>query len=902
MLLLTGAPAAGPNRHILGQVRDALARGATDFRLLVPTATLAEHLRHELAREGFLLGPQLIQTLARFLQPWTENLVEVSQAALELLVGAVLETDSPEAFRKVARWPGFRARLAALVSEFSSAGCGSRRLVEILREQPVDAPLAPAFLAVCRQVESELERRGWVLRSGLLDEAARRIREAGLSGVRQVLLDGFFSFSPPELALIAALRQHADVISALPRWAGSEPARAALLEMGFAEQPAAPPGSRPAMVLVAAASLEPEAEEIARRILAHVSAGREFRHLGIVLRSPDPYVPVLRTVLERFGIPARFYFVRRLAEHAVVRYLSGIVNALLGGWDHQALLAALRMTASGFAATPACDRFDFAVRERLPGKGLAGLRELSNDARLDALLERLAALEEWREERLPAAEWAARLQTLAALVEPPPVTDGCTHETALLWRSQAAALAAFAAALDEAAAVLEAGRPLCLAEFWEAATLVLREAPLRVPDRRRNVVHVLDVYEARQWELPVVFLPGLLEKQFPLYHSQDPVFPDAARERLRAAGVRLDSTDDRRRQERFLFELAATRATAELVLSYPESNAKGDPNLRSFFLEELGLEPVRARSARPAGGAPRRLGPAVIRSPELLAGLRARHGVFRPTGLEDFLQCPFRFFAGHTLDLAEPPARPDERLDALVQGSIVHRVLAEWQGAGQPREDIFAEVFERVCAEKRVPASCRTELARLRMLEDLRRFAADPPVLRGWSVHVEEAIQFDLAPETGISGRIDRYDVSPEGAAVVFDFKYSSPQGIRDRLRGYDEGQHVQGALYLLGLETRHGFEPAGWLYCGLRKELSAGGWHVPLAGFERTGAGCTAEELGERLGAARERSLDAARQVREGRIEAAPADPDECERCAFRDVCRVRAAEMTLVAAGGAP
>jgi RecB family exonuclease len=291
----------------------------------------------------------------------------------------------------------------------------------------------------------------------------------------------------------------------------------------------------------------------------------------------------------------------------------------------------------------------------------------------------------------------------------------------------------------------------------------------------------------------------------------------------------------------------------------------------------------------------------ILRSPELLDQLRTRHAQLQPTGVEDFLQCPFLFFAGRTLRLEEPPPRPEERLDALVRGSIVHQVLAEWQRAGQPVEEIFEAVFARVCADQRVPASCRTELARLRMLEDLQRFVADPPRLPGWSVHVEEEIRFDLDPETGIRGRIDRYDVSPQGAAVVFDFKYSSAQSIRDRIRGYDAGWHVQGALYLLGLEACRGYQPAGWLYWGLRKELSAGGWHVPFAGWQRTGTACTPEELRERLDAARELSLDAARQIGAGRIEAAPADPDKCEHCAFRDVCRVRAAGEALAAGGGA-
>jgi ATP-dependent helicase/DNAse subunit B len=904
MLLLSGPPGAGSNVRIWDEVRASVARGDADFHLLVPTSTLAEHLRHQLARAGLVVRPERVLTLAGFLDQWTEGTPAVATAALELVLAEVLERDTPAAFGKVGRLAGFRASLARAITEVSDTGFGARRLAEVLQLGAVEAPLAPAFLAVYREVEDELERRGWVLRAGLLERAARRIRERGLGGVGRVFLDGFFSFSEPELGLLRALAAHADLTVVLPRWAGAEHARAALLEMGLVEHDSPPPARLPARVLVAAAGLEQEAIDIARRIVEHVAEGRQFREIGIVLRGEKPYVPVLRTALERFGIPARFYFAPPLAAHALVRYFNCLVEALLDGCDHAAVLAALRMTASGSAGTPAADEFDFNVRELLPGRGLPALRELAPEGPLRAFLDRLEALEEWRSLELAPQDWVERLKTLAALIEPPVIDDGYTFDTVALWRAQAAALEAFVRALETTAAALPAGRAVTLAAFWDALGLVLDDTSLRVPDRRRNVVAVLDVFEARQWELPVVFLPGLLERQFPLYQSPDPFFPDAAREALRASGLRLDTTSDLRRRERFLFDLSATRATAELVLSYPESNAKGDPNLRSFFLDEFPDAPVQPRAARPALDSSRRSSgaPALVRHPELLARLCATHGTFRPTALEDFLQCPFKFFGQHTLKLEGPPPRPEERLDPLVRGDIAHQALAAWQRGEHPLDAVFEAVFARVCAHARAPQGCGAELVRLRMLEDLRRLTADPPRLEGWSSRAEEDIQFDLEGGTRIRGRIDRCDVSPQNAAVVFDFKYSSKSGIGKRKAGYEQGRFVQGALYLLGLEAREGCRPVGWFYWGFRKETSVTGWHA-LAREEWRGPGvaCTAEELRERLEQARAAALDAARQIREGRLEANPADPDRCQYCPFRDACRIRAAGRFMVATGGA-
>ena len=101
--------------------------------------------------------------------------------------------------------------------------------------------------------------------------------------------------------------------------------------------------ARPALVLVKAPGIEREVEEIARRILQQASSGRPFREIGVIVRASEIYVPALRSTLERFGIPARFYFDSTLERHPVVRFLSGAVDAMLGGWDHARTLAVLRL-------------------------------------------------------------------------------------------------------------------------------------------------------------------------------------------------------------------------------------------------------------------------------------------------------------------------------------------------------------------------------------------------------------------------------------------------------------------------------------------------------------------------------------------------------------------------------
>src|SRR5439155_16734043 len=160
------------------------------------------------------------------------------------------------------------------------------------------------------------------------------------------------------------------------------------------------------------------------------------------------------------------------------------------------------------------------------------LRELTKDTRVLRLLDELAALNPWRSLMLIPSQWAIRLTGIAG--ESP---------------------AAFEAGMNEAAEFLGDSRRVSIEEFWSAAEAVLRLSPLRIPDRRRNVVHVLSVYEARQWELPIVFICGLAEQQFPKRHAQEPFFPDSARQRLAQSGIRVRTAAELEREERFLFEL-----------------------------------------------------------------------------------------------------------------------------------------------------------------------------------------------------------------------------------------------------------------------------------------------------------------------------------------------------------
>ena len=883
MRLLSGPPGSGRTTQILDRLRANLGGGV---RLLVPTATMAQHLQNQLAREGHVFRRSLIQTLSGFIREWVEDAAEVTQPVLYLITADAARRIHRAEFASVVELPGFSASLAHTIEEFSSAGCDSARLASCLPE----APLAEAFLAVYREVDRELARRGLATRARRLELAAERIAAAGLDGIGAVLLDGFHALPEPELAVIAAIGRHAAVTLTLDDTDLTTALRERLVSPGFTEERFARRRAAPTRQMFKAPGIERECEEIARRILEHAASGRPFREIGIVVRAADTYVPLLRSTLERFGIPTRIYFDEELDHHPVTRFLCGAIDAMLGGWDHRQTLAVLRL-APRFADFNAMDRFDFAVREQMPRSGLADLRaHLLDDSgqllpgadKLAHKLDSLAALEEWRGYSMHPKDWAARFRTLRNLFRPARPAEPATHELALEWRGQAAALDAFDEALGEAALSLDAAAEFPIEPWWQKVKSVMRLKPLRVADGRRNAVHVLSAHEARQWSLPVIFVCGLVEKQFPQFHRQDAFFADTARCRLNTSGVRVRTAAEFEHEEHALFESALNSATMLVTLSWPEFDTRGESNLKSIFLEGL-LEPAAdSRSVRPSRPALERASiVSTIRDENLLAILCERTAKVTPTSLESYLQCPFQHFARRILKLRPPPVRPEERLTFLLQGVIVHEVLKEWWDSPQEIAPLFERVFAHRLEEEYVPFGYHSERLRNRMLDDLRRFAADHGWRRdGLRSRTEEPFELTLG-DVVVSGKIDRLDTSADGKAYVIDYKYSAPARLRARLKNEN---YLQAPLYLLAAQDCFHMRPEGMFYLGLKGEIVYAGWsEAPLH---------DSLPLPENwLVTARNRTLRIVEEIRGGRIEASPADRENCAFCDYRDACRVETA-----------
>jgi ATP-dependent helicase/DNAse subunit B len=873
MRLLLGPPGSGKTTRLLEDVRRHLREGLADFRYLTPTATMRDHLTNSLARDGLMVRTSAVTTLAGFMQEFAPGVNIASPDELRYLTGQVLEQLRLPALEPLRASPGLANALAGAMDELASAGCDPGQWAALGSLRVWDGDLLRAFGVVYEEVDKALRARGLARRAGLLAEAARRIAQEGTPGLKDVYVDGFFTFSAFELNLLEALARRTRLHVALPEWTGAREAVERLRRAGLRLERLTSRRSQAASVFCPAPNAAREVEEVALRILEARGEGLAWRDCGVILRGRETYVPLLETTFARFGIPWRSYFASPLLQHSAARCLAGLLDACLAGWEHDRTLSALAEPACRASSTPSFGTFVRAVREDLPGEGLDALIRFAGPDLLP-MLETLVAWQGGDGMPRPPAEWAASIAALVPMLRPPSPGEAEAP--------RGPALQAFLGCTRETARLLES-EPLTLAHFRAELAPALQSATLRDPGRRRDAVHLLDAFEARQWELPVVIVCGLNEGVFPRRPASDPILPGALRLRLRTQGIPIALPSEREQEERFVFQFAQTRATRVTHYTWPELDANGDPLLRSFALDLIPAPAATARriSVRSSARVPP-LPSAALDDHRIHDQLRAKFAVHRTTALESFLQCPFQFYLRYTAELQGEPDSPSERLNPLLNGIVLHEALKNWHQGGGAMDLIFDSIWTRALSRQRIPRGHAAEFQRSVLRRSLLEYARISQPDPAWSIFTEQSFEIELSG-CRIKGRIDRYDLNEAGEARVFDYKFSSGASLINRQKKQEEGLSLQGGLYLLALQ-RQGHSPVGFHYVGLKNEVSQRGWDGP-------------EEVASMMEGTRASAEAAAFRIFQGSIEVAPQNQDACQWCEFGDACRVQTIEAAEIA-----
>jgi hypothetical protein len=435
-------------------------------------------------------------------------------------------------------------------------------------------------------------------------------------------------------------------------------------------------------------------------------------------------------------------------------------------------------------------------------------------------------------------------------------------------------------------------------------------------------VLLADPLAIRARRFRAVFVCGLQDGEFPRRPVPEAFLSDDDRRALASAtGLRLPLHEDVLDRERSLFYAAVSRPEDVLFLSWRSSDEEGDPLAPSVFLddvralftdalwEERGTRlladvtwaprdaPTPHELRRAYAAAANDPEPAPLGAPgtDAVLGLLAGREAEPARGLEAFAGCGTKWLIEQLLrpDRTEPDPEPMRR------GSLAHTVLErtlvllrERTGSARiapERLDVALTALHDALRERAGNAESARERALLRGLEaDLERYvrteaecgAGYEPTVLEWSFgrDDDEHPPLRLADGALVTGRVDRVDVGPGGAAVVRDYKGRTAVGGGK----WADDLQLQVALYLLAVRELLGLEPVAGLYQPLvGRKLSARGLvrdDVP-GRYTRTDL-VDADAFEAGLEHARELAERTAADLHAGRIKPCP------ERCSSRG-CR---------------
>src|SRR5205814_1341792 len=148
---------------------------------------------------------------------------------------------------------------------------GFRRALAELLEQAPSATLPVDLADLQVEVERNLNVRGMGFRYQRLRNAADALPSQ--PAPQNIILDGFFTLSAAETALVVALGGRTAVTITLPDWPGAQALRSVLLANGFDETRLSIAYRAANRSSFSAATIEREVEEITRRIVGLAGGG-----------------------------------------------------------------------------------------------------------------------------------------------------------------------------------------------------------------------------------------------------------------------------------------------------------------------------------------------------------------------------------------------------------------------------------------------------------------------------------------------------------------------------------------------------------------------------------------------------------------------------------------------------
>jgi RecB family exonuclease len=534
------------------------------------------------------------------------------EVALRKLLDAGLATGGY--FESIADKPGLGRALLAAIRDLKEACYTVDSLAEAGRKARLlrkgrDCKLTE-LLRIWRAYEAELADGGWADVLDVMTAAVRRLEEGACAAPEPLTVYGFYDLNSLQRRLVAghAASCGIDVFLPFVDNAAFDYARPTLewfeslglvrtdLPTDEAREVPLPPEVR---IISAPGEAREAREDVRELVLMLDERDRTFQSAAVLARVPDHYSDVFREEFEGVGAtpylesppplsvsrPGRALL--RLGEAVVadfarletMEFLSiaeveaAAEHAPVADWNKATILAGVTTGAAQWSDRLASlserlergdesHRFAAAHRHLLPS--LKGLTEL-----IERVVDPLAEMPA----RARVGDYFDRLSGVFRDV------TRRTDERELVLK-----------AAGSVRTLSEIAGEVSFAYFLELLRSRLDEPGKRPARFGAGGPVIMNLMAARGLSFPTVIVPGLVEKEFPSTHRQDPVLLDAERERLNAArgGTPLASLPIRSAsitEERLLYHLAVASAEETLILSFPRLDpATARPRVPSPFV------------------------------------------------------------------------------------------------------------------------------------------------------------------------------------------------------------------------------------------------------------------------------------------------------------------------------
>ncbi|MCI0621540.1 MAG: exodeoxyribonuclease V subunit gamma [Acidobacteria bacterium] len=637
--------------RLLQEIRKEKVRDAfQSVTVLSASNLLGRYLARQLVRNGqphlatyFLTFADLAQALTR------RHFLETQQTPLPLngrtvlLWSLVHSLPSTSYFSSVREQPHFPSVLEATFADIEDSRIDFEKAV---RQAPWESDAS-------RQKVEELERLYRSYRQGIQQRfisEADLLLEAGkqapqflqVFGSKKLFVYGFYDLTGAQRAGLLALAQQLPLTVFLlsgddGRYSFSSRLRDWLLHAGaqeenLAEEPTTsnltvvrqqvftsakqPQSGDGTLQIISCPNEVVEAREIAREaIRLRREEGIAFHDMAVVMRDVENSIPVLVKTFDTVGLP---YYLREglpLARTAFGKSLLSLLRLANRGfrrfdvmeWLTQGAVDPRSLTQDRSAAP-------LSIWERISIE--AGIVEGEQQWRdrltglLDGLSQQLAKaearrrlfLEHQRECTQQMLDFLARLFSRLRELERETSWMRLSDKIIALLREflfPAPQRDEVEDALDSLKLLDVLGEKADFREFTSMLETVLRNSSRTVGEFQRTGIHLLSITASRHARFRVVFVPGMIEAQFPLRGKQDPILLDAEREKLAGPDGTPALPLKRRRpqEERLLFLLALESATERLVLSFPRADVvAGAEHIPSYYV----LRVLECLSGRPA--------------------------------------------------------------------------------------------------------------------------------------------------------------------------------------------------------------------------------------------------------------------------------------------------------------